>query len=60
MHDILIGAPRDMLSSAKPALLQRGDEDFIQSTLDELRSAQGRQTLAGRRAKAFAQEPQRS
>jgi len=52
MHDILIGAPRDMLASAKPVLLQRSDEDFIQSTLDELRSPQGRETLAGRRAKA--------
>lgn len=56
MHDILIGAPRDMLSSAKPALLQRSDEDFIQSTLDELRSAQGRQALAGRRAKAVNEQ----
>jgi len=52
MHDILIGAPRDVLASAKPALIQRSDEDFIQSTLDELRSAEGRRTLAGRRAKA--------
>ncbi|MDM0018110.1 hypothetical protein [Variovorax saccharolyticus] len=52
MHDILIGAPRDILASARPVLLQRSDEDFIQSTLDELRSPQGRQALAGRRAKA--------
>lgn len=52
MHDIVIGAPRDVLASAKPALLQRSDEDFIRSTLDELRTAQGRQSLAGRRAKA--------
>src|SRR5262245_27634615 len=52
MHDIVIGAPRDVLASAKPALLQRSDEDFIRSTLDELRTAQGRQVLADRRARA--------
>jgi len=56
MHDILLGAPRDLLANAaagaKPVLLQRSDEDFIQATLDELCSAAGRQALAGRRAKA--------
>ncbi|MDM0011741.1 hypothetical protein QTH87_04750 [Variovorax sp. J22P168] len=52
MHDIRIGSPRDMQATARPVLLQRSDEDFIQSTLDELRSAEGRQALATRRARA--------
>ena len=50
-HTILIGAPRDMSGGNKPALLQRNDDDFIESTLDDLRSAQGRQRLQGLRAK---------
>lgn len=52
MHDILIGAPRDILASTQPAILQRSDEDFIAATLDELRSPSGRLALAGRRAHA--------
>jgi hypothetical protein len=51
-HPILIGAPRDMATSAKPLLLQRSDDDFIEATLDDLRSPAGRQALAGQRAKA--------
>ena len=51
-HPVLIGAPRDMSGGGKPALLQRNDEDFIESTLDDLRSHAGRQTLQGLRAKA--------
>ncbi len=51
-HPVLIGAPRDMSGGSKPALLQRTDEDFVESTLDDLRSHAGRQTLQGLRAKA--------
>jgi hypothetical protein len=52
MHDVRLSAPRDLARSPRPVLLQRNDDDFIESTLDELRSAEGRQTLAARRAKA--------
>ena len=52
MHDILIGAPRDMQANTRPAILQRSDDDFIASTLDELRSSAGRVVLAARRAHA--------
>jgi hypothetical protein len=52
MHDVQLSAPRDLASSARPVLLQRNDEDFIESTLDELRSVAGRQALSTRRAKA--------
>lgn len=54
MHDVLIGPPRDgvVVTSGKPFILQRSDEDFIASTLDELRTPLGRQTLAQRRASA--------
>ena len=51
-HPVAIGAPRDMSGGGKPALLQRTDDDFVESTLDDLRSAAGRQTLQGLRAKA--------
>ncbi len=52
MHKILIGAPRDMSDGQRPALLQRGDGDFIESTLDDLRSPAGRRILQGLRAQA--------
>lgn len=51
-HPILIGAPRDMSGGGKPALLQRNDEDFIESTLEDLRSHAARRTLDGLRARA--------
>jgi hypothetical protein len=41
-----------MSGGGRPALLQRSDEDFIESTLDDLRSRDGRQALQGLRAKA--------
>ncbi len=47
MDTPLIGAPRDMSGGLRPAILQRNDEDFIESTLEDLRSASGRQTLQG-------------
>jgi hypothetical protein len=52
MHDILIGAPRDMQTGNRPAILQRNDDDFIAATLDELRTSPGRLALAARRARA--------
>jgi len=56
MHPILIGAPRDMTGGYRPALLQRNDDDFIESTLDDLRSAAGRQALEKLRAQATASD----
>lgn len=52
MHNILIGAPRDMTGGHAPAILQRSDDDFIPATLEDLRSADGRKTLQGLRAVA--------
>lgn len=52
MHIIHIGAPRDMTGGYRPALLQRSDEDFINATLDDLRTAAGRQVLEGTLARA--------
>jgi hypothetical protein len=52
MHNVALGAPRDIRPGPRPVLLQRNDEDFIESTLDELRTPQGRATLAGRRARS--------
>jgi hypothetical protein len=45
MHDISIGAPRDMTGGSKPAVLQCSDADFIESTLDDLRTPAGRSNL---------------
>lgn len=50
-HPVTLGAPRDIAAGAL-ALLQRDDEDFVEATLDELRSAAGRAALRGRRAVA--------
>ncbi|MDA8128545.1 MAG: hypothetical protein M0Z73_07610 [Betaproteobacteria bacterium] len=55
-HPVLLGAPRDMSGGGRPALLQRSDEDFIASTLDDLRSAGGRQALDALRAQATASD----
>ena len=51
-HPVLVGAPRDMNGGARPMLLQRSDDDFIEATLDDLRTPTGRQTLQGLRAHA--------
>jgi len=45
MHDISVGAPRDMTGGGMPAILQRSDADFIESTLDDLRTPAGRSNL---------------
>ena len=47
---VRIGAPRDIAAQARPALLQRNDDDFIESTLADLRTSEGRQRLHGLRA----------
>ncbi|MEC5385342.1 hypothetical protein VVD49_06380 [Uliginosibacterium sp. H3] len=52
MHSILIGAPRDLPGGHKPVILQRTDDDFIESTLDDLRTASGRASLKALRAQA--------
>jgi hypothetical protein len=51
-HPVLIGAPRDLLAQPRPLILQRSDEDFIESTLADLRSAAGRRQLLALRAQA--------
>lgn len=51
-HPIALGAPRDTAAGLRPLLLQRSDEDFIESTLDDLRTAAGRQALQSLRATA--------
>ena len=51
-HPVLIGAPRDLLAQPRPLILQRSDDDFIEATLADLRSAAGRQQLLARRAQA--------
>lgn len=51
-HAVLIGAPRDLLAQPRPLILQRSDDDFIESTLADLRSAAGRQQLLALRAQA--------
>lgn len=50
MHPILIGAPRDLPGGHKPVILQRTDDDFIESTLDDLRTPNGRASLKALRA----------
>jgi hypothetical protein len=55
-HDVLLRAPRELDRafntrpknvSGAPAILQREDDDFIEATLEELRSAESRSALAG-------------
>ena len=52
-HPIAVGAPRDIAGPGRgPLILQRSDEDFVESTLDELRSPAGRHALQALRAQA--------
>jgi len=51
-HPVRLGAPRDLLAQPRPLILQRSDEDFIESTLADLRSAAGRRQLQALRAQA--------
>lgn len=58
-HPVVVRAPRDIGAGSGHAttppgllLLQRDDEDFLDATLDDLRSADGRTRLAARQAAA--------
>ena len=55
-HPIRVGAPRDIVTPASPdvdtapALLQRSDEDFVEATVEDLRTPAGRASLRSRLA----------
>ena len=55
-HPIRVGAPRDIVPpptagvDTAPALLQRNDEDFVEATIEDLRTSAGRAALRGRLA----------
>lgn len=55
-HPVRVGAPRDIVPppsfdvDTAPALLQRNDDDFVESTIEDLRSAAGRASLRDRTA----------
>lgn len=51
-HDVVIGAPRDLAATRRPALLQRSDDDFIGATLEALRAPAGRAALRAKLARA--------
>ena len=57
-HPIRVGAPRDIVpplspdAATPPALLQRSDEDFVASTIEDLRTADGRASLGTKLASA--------
>ena len=57
-HPIRVGAPRDIVpppshdAATPPALLQRSDEDFVESTIEDLRTAAGRASLRTKLAAA--------
>jgi hypothetical protein len=57
-HPIRVGAPRDIVpplspdAATPPALLQRSDEDFVASTIEDLRTADGRASLRTKLASA--------
>ena len=50
-HPIRVGAPRDIVpppshdAATPPALLQRSDDDFVESTIEDLRTTAGRASL---------------
>ena len=50
-HPIRVGAPRDIVpppsldAATPPALLQRSDDDFVEATIEDLRTAAGRASL---------------
>jgi len=57
-HPIRIGAPRDILPppahdvDTPPALLQRNDDNFVEATVEDLRTGAGRAALRGNLAAA--------
>jgi len=56
-HPIRVGAPRDIAPPAAfdadtpPALLQRNDDDFVEATLEDLRTTAGRAVLRSKLAR---------
>ena len=52
-HPVRVGAPRDIVPppasgvDTPPALLQRSDDNFVEATVEGLRTAAGRETVAG-------------
>lgn len=53
-HDIVISAPRDILKSSAPAILQRSESDFIDAVMEEFKTDGGRKTLQGTLARGRA------
>ena len=57
-HPIRVGAPRDIVAppshdaATPPALLQRSDDDFVESTIEDLRTTAGRASLKTKLAAA--------
>lgn len=51
-HAVILGAPRDMSGGLQPAILQRNDDGFVEATLDDLASSDGRRGLEGLRARS--------
>ena len=57
-HPIRVGAPRDIVpppshdAATPPALLQRSDDDFVESTIEDLRTTAGRASLRTKLAAA--------
>ena len=46
VHSILVGAPSDVAGGGtRPVILQRSDDDFINATLDDLRTSTSRAQL---------------
>ncbi len=44
-HDIVISAPRGIVNSSAPAILQRSDSDFIDAIMTDMRTDDGRKAL---------------
>jgi hypothetical protein len=57
-HPVRVGAPRDIVAppspgaGTAPALLQRSDEDFVEATVEDLRTPTGRASLRNKLASA--------
>jgi hypothetical protein len=51
-HDIAISAPRGVLESTSPLILQRSDDDFVDAVMEELKTDAGRASLQGTLAQA--------
>lgn len=51
-HEVSLGAPRGIASSAAPLVLQRSDDNFVEAVLDEFTTDAGRGKLRASRAAA--------